>query len=61
MRSAINDDIAASREASSIARKIEEGCTVASTGTPSGESMTSPCFLLTRNDGPITAWAAVAP
>src|SRR5256885_13608581 len=61
IRSEINEDIAASRDLSSTDRKIDEGWTVATTGMPKGDSRTSPCCLLTRNAGPITDCAAVAP
>src|SRR5258706_5025273 len=60
-KSAMKEAMAASREASSVARRIDDGWTVARTGMSKGDGMISPRCLLTRNAGPITAWAAVAP
>src|SRR6266704_1930758 len=59
LRSSMKDCMAASRDSASVARRIEDGCTVATARIPNGESITSPRCLLTRKAGPITDCAAV--
>src|SRR6266511_5058 len=49
------------RLASSGARKIDDGCTVAVTSGASGDSTNSPRCSVSRNCLPRRAWAAVAP
>ena len=60
-RSRTNASVSISRVASSGARRIEEGCTVAVTAGASGESTKIPRCFVTRKLGPRSAWAAVAP
>jgi len=56
----MNARIASSR-ASSGARSIDDGCTVAMTKGASGDSTNRPRSWVTRNDRPRSACAAVAP
>src|SRR5205823_14845557 len=61
LRSATKRSISAWRAASSGARRIAEGCTVAVTyGAQRAGTHTPRCFV-TLNFGPINAWPAVAP
>ncbi len=53
--------MAAARGSPSVARRIDDGCTVATVGIPNDDFSTSPRCLLTRKAGPITDCAAVAP
>ena len=53
--------IASARAASSGARRMEEGCTVASTCGASGEEIHSPRCAVTRKVRPSRACAAVEP
>ena len=57
----MNEAIAASLDSSSAARRIDDGRTVATVAIPNPDSRTSPRCLVTRNPGPMTDWAAVAP
>lgn len=57
----MNSFISLSRAASSGARSLEEGCTVAITRDASGESRNSPRCCVMRKSFPNSACAAVAP
>ncbi|SPE55271.1 hypothetical protein SBV1_2120009 [Verrucomicrobia bacterium] len=60
-KSSTNRAICSWRVASSGARRIDDGCTVAITCDASGDGTHSPRWRLTRNSRPSSACAAVAP
>src|SRR5947207_15447609 len=61
LKSSTNDCICSCRDWSSIARRIDDGCTVAMTCGARGDSTRSPCCRITLKSLPGKACAAVAP